>query len=455
MHPTTDPTSDEAALYKRMFARERAARIEAERLLEQKSLALYDTNLELIDALAMQRREAFYQTTILETVKDGILTIAADGIIQTANPGACHLFGYDHADLLGMVVEDLLSLDATKTRPTADNHFLADLCTTQHPVLEAIGKSAEGNKLTLELSASYGQIEDEALITWVVRDVGFIDAIKRQSNLSQRLEGIGELAAGIAHEINTPIQFVIENTKFIGEAYAAVHRGLDIYQSQLADDPTIRQALQTACPADELAFYLDEVPAAVEETKAGAARIGEIVTAIKEFSHPGTEAMTSISLNDLVSTAVTVTNNNCKYVATVHCELDGSQPTVSCLRGQITQVMVNLIVNAADAIAEKQQRHGSGQGTITVRTGGDDCEVFFSVADTGMGIEPEHLERIFLPFFTTKDVGKGTGQGLAITHSIVVENHRGRIDIQSLPGVGTEFIVRLPRMPEQTNEAIE
>jgi signal transduction histidine kinase len=347
--------------------------------------------------------------------------------------------------MIGIEVSELLATTDHNEQPKPSNHFLADYCTSQQPIVAAIGRAADRSNLTLELSASYGEVDDDVLITWVVRDVGYIDAIQRQSNLSQRLEGIGELAAGIAHEINTPIQFVIENTKFFGDAYHVINQVLGVYEHHAGENAQLKEAVGAICPPDQLKFYRGEVATAIEETKAGASRIGEIVAAIKEFAHPGTEASTSVNLNDLVATAVTVTSNNCKYVANVDRLLDTTLPTVSCLRGQITQVMVNLIVNAADAIIEKNQTSGEATGTITIETGHDDEYVFFSVSDTGTGIDMDNLDNIFLPFFTTKDVGKGTGQGLAITHAIIVENHNGKIDIESEAGQGSKFIVRLPR----------
>ena len=444
MDQSAPPAFDDHTVYERMFVRERAARKEAERLLEEKSCELYETNQELKMTLVKQRRESFYQSVILETVKDGILTIGADGLVKTANPSACQLFGYSPSDFDGIPAEKLLSTTETQEKPSPANHFLADYCDASQPVIEAIGCSANGDTLTLEFSASYGEFENHDLITWVVRDVGVIDAIKRQSNLSQRLEGIGELAAGIAHEINTPIQFVIENIKFLGEAYAAIHGVLDIYQSGREPDESLKATLEAACPAEQLSFYLDEVPDAISETKSGAARIGEIVAAIKEFAHPGTDSLASVNLNDLVNTAITVTANNCKYVATVDTRLGNSLPLVPCYRSQITQVLVNLIVNAADAIAESHHSDSNEIGSITIETGQKKEHAFISVSDSGCGIDPEIMEKIFLPFFTTKDVGKGTGQGLAITHSIVVENHQGKLDIESEPGKGTKFTVLLP-----------
>lgn len=437
--------SAELEVYQRMLERERTARREAERLIEEKSRELYEANRCLADALATQRREAYYQQVVLDSVTDGILTIGSEGRVQTANPGICRIFACPHDMMIGRDVAELLSLEANKERPTLENHFFADRCTDKQPMVNAVGRSTQGDRLSLEVSASYAIFDDDVLITWVVRDVGFINDLKRQSNLSQRLEGIGELAAGIAHEINTPIQFVFENAKFLGEAYEAIHRVLSVHEEFATLTPELEQALAKSCAPEQLSFYRQEVPVAIDEMKTGAWRIGEIVAAIREFSHPGTGDLASVNLNCLVATAVTVTANNCKYVAEVKCYLDESLPVVPCFRGQIAQVMVNLIVNAADAIAEKRQQQNSETGSIEIKTWADDRHVYFSVKDTGLGIPEIDREKVFLPFYTTKQVGKGTGQGLAITHAIVVENHKGTIDVESEVGVGSKFTVRLPR----------
>lgn len=415
-------------------------RKQAEQFLEQESLELYLANRDLMEALAKQKREAFYHQVVLNSVKDGILTIGADGVVQTANPSAVSIFGFE---LVGLKADQLISAAEADEPTNSLNRFLADYCTHNQPLISVAGNGVEGKILALELSASFGEIEGRIMIIWVIRDVGYLNAIKQKSNLSQRLEGIGELAAGVAHEVNTPIQFVIENTKFIGEAYSAISRVLDVYEQNAINHEPLRESIERVCPFDRLRFYRSEIATAIDDTISGAMRVGDIIAAIKEFAHPGNEERTHISLNDLLATAITVTTNNHKYVAEIERKLDPQLPSVSCLRGQITQVMVNLLVNAADAISEIWPQREDGK--IDIKTWHNDQHVFFSVQDSGAGIKKENLEKIFLPFFTTKGVGKGTGQGLAISHTIIVENHRGTIDIASEPGQGTIVVVCLPR----------
>jgi signal transduction histidine kinase len=165
---------------------------------------------------------------------------------------------------------------------------------------------------------------------------------------------------------------------------------------------------------------------------------------MKEFSHPGTQEKRTIDLNRAIETVITISRNEWKYIANVETLLDPNLPLVPCLAGEISQVLLNLVVNAAHAIAEVPSKQGSGLGTILLSTRRDGEWVEFSVADTGAGIPDQVRERVFDPFFTTKEVGKGTGQGLMLAHSVVVKKHGGRIWFDSEVGRGTTFYVRLP-----------
>jgi signal transduction histidine kinase len=165
---------------------------------------------------------------------------------------------------------------------------------------------------------------------------------------------------------------------------------------------------------------------------------------MKEFSHPGHEDKVGVDLNNAVCSTMTITRNRWKYVAELELDLDPDLPTLHCVPAELNQVLLNLIVNAADAIADKVGENSGQKGIITVRTRRDDDHVVIVVADTGCGIPDEIRNRIFDPFFTTKEVGKGTGQGLAICYNVIVNKHHGSIDVRSVPGMGTRFIVRIP-----------
>ncbi|MEP6934927.1 MAG: ATP-binding protein, partial [Nitrospirota bacterium] len=241
-------------------------------------------------------------------------------------------------------------------------------------------------------------------------------ALEHDLVLAQKLESIGHLAAGIAHEINTPTQFVGDNVGFFSTAFADLVRVLAQYQGLLAAAKTgvCPAALIETCEAvnrgADLEYLLAEIPKALEQSKEGIDRVATIVRAMKEFSHPGSKEKTAVNLNKAIESTVIVARNEWKYVADLQTHLDPSLPPVPCLVGEFNQVVLNMIINATHAIADAGKGTG-GKGTITISTShvGDCVEV--RIADTGMGIPESIRHKIFDPFFTTKEVGQGTGQG--------------------------------------------
>jgi two-component system, NtrC family, sensor kinase len=266
--------AQEKEVYARTVARERLARMGAEKLLEEKSQELYTLNSDLQKTLSLHRREAFYLQSILDSAMDGILTISLDGKIDTANVSAGRIFDTTPNDLKGRDVRDLIIARAQEP-PTIDNRFFSDICDERQPTIEATGIRCDGSKIELELSASYGEVDGDAVIIWVLRDISFLRTIKRQSDLNERMAGIGQLAAGIAHEINTPIQFVHENTKFFNDAFKALDQTLRIYEKYCETTPELKSAIEDACPSTQLEFFRDEIASALVETLAGTQRIAK------------------------------------------------------------------------------------------------------------------------------------------------------------------------------------
>jgi PAS domain S-box-containing protein len=279
-----------------------------------------------------------------------------------------------------------------------------------------------------------------------------------QLRQSQKLESIGQLAAGIAHEINTPTQFIGGNIRFVRDSFEALASFIRAAQA-LAEGDRVPEAaeldtLRRAAKAADLDYLLGELPKALEESLEGVERVARIVHAMKEFSHPGTAEMVMVNLNRAVESTVTVARNEWKYVADVELRLDPALPVVPCHPGDINQVVLNLVVNAAHAIADTDRVRKGGKGYIEISTRTDGRWVEIRVADTGVGIPEGIRQRIFDPFFTTKEVGKGTGQGLFVCHKVVTEKHGGVITFESEVGVGTTFAVRLPlQVPEALREA--
>jgi PAS domain S-box-containing protein len=274
--------------------------------------------------------------------------------------------------------------------------------------------------------------------------------------LAQKLESVGRLAAGIAHEINTPIQYIGDSLHFLQSATSDLQRLLTHYQSaipRLADQtssgPTLVE-LGDLEAATDLPFLTVEIPKAFERTLLGVERVASIVRALKEFAHPDATEHSAADINHAVETTLVVARNEYKYSAEIETKL-AVLPEVICNVGELNQVFLNLIVNAAQAIRESGQDAATGRITITSERCGD--QVMVSIADNGCGIAQENVEKIFDLFFTTKPVGVGTGQGLAIARSIVVEKHGGAIDVQSALGTGTRFTVRLPISGRTPTEA--
>ena len=269
------------------------------------------------------------------------------------------------------------------------------------------------------------------------REVIERERMQDELRIAHKLEAVGQLAAGIAHEINTPIQFVADSVSFIGEAFADLRGMVQRY----------RQALHTAAPRSaiddgtELAYLEHQVPAAVERALTGLDRIANLVKAMKEFGQPSQHDKTPGDVNHAVATTLTVASSAYKDVADVELEL-GDIPAVPCHISEISQVFLQLMVNAAHAIADAHTP--PARGAIRIRTWCEPGAVLISVADNGTGIAEDIRDRIFDPFFTTKPVGGGIGQGLAIARSIIVDRHAGALTFETTPGRGTTFLVRLP-----------
>lgn len=266
---------------------------------------------------------------------------------------------------------------------------------------------------------------------------------------SAKLAAVGQLAAGIAHEINTPIQFVGDNTSFLSEAFTDIRQFLLTCRKTITDPGATSniQLLHTmkAMAEDiDLDFLLAEIPGAIQQTLEGVDRVGRIVQSIKEFSHPGSEGKEAIDINHAIDNTVDVARNEWKYVADVKTDYSQNLPKVPCYSGDFKQVVLNLLVNASHAIAEVVGGKPAAKGSIMISTSRRNNSVEIRIKDSGCGIPPDMHSRIFEPFFTTKDVGKGTGQGLAISHTIIVKKHGGTISFDSQEGRGTEFVIRLP-----------
>jgi PAS domain S-box-containing protein len=326
-----------------------------------------------------------------------------------------------------------------------------DQCQQGHFELETSVLTQDQQRIDLRWVVNCeGEARDgrRRLLRGMMLDVTEQRRLESELAQAQKLESVGRLAAGVAHEINTPVQFVSDSVQFVREAMDDLHEIVARYRElrsaavQGGDVAAAAKAAEQAEDDADLDYILENAPSALDRARDGLVRVADIVRSMKEFAHPDRKEMVQIDINHAISNTLVIASNEYKYVAEVETAF-GELPLVSCYPGEINQVVLNLVVNAAHAIGDVV-RGTPGKGTIRVSTRmlGDQVEI--AVADTGKGIPPEVRTRIFDPFFTTKEVGKGTGQGLAIARTVIVEKHGGTLHFETEVDRGTTFYIRLP-----------
>jgi signal transduction histidine kinase/DNA-binding response OmpR family regulator len=379
-----------------------------------------------------------------------LIAVSNDGVIKRWNAVAEKVFQIDSFEALEMQIDKCpIPWDSEKIDSCLRKCFSESIALTLQEVrFKRAGR--EDGLLDLTISPIRGDFHHLSGFIIVGADVSEQALLKRQLVQSQKLESIGQLAAGIAHEINTPTQYVGDNIRFLHETFGSlekVHilysRLLDCLRSGNAADDLMADIEATMSEAD-LDYIRDEIPIAINQSLEGINRISNIVRSMKEFSHPGSDHKTGIDINRAIENTIAVARNEWKYVSDVFTDFDSSLPPVHCLPGEFNQVILNMIVNSAHAISEKLGGGSVRKGTVRVSTRMMGELVEIRISDNGNGIREDIKSKIFDPFFTTKDVGKGTGQGLAIAHSVIVKKHGGAIDFESKPGEGTTFVITLP-----------
>lgn len=394
--------------------------------------------------------------TIISVPLDAILMVDGSGRITFWNTAAERTFGFTAAEAMG---QDMLTLLSDTTHCNAVREAFekcrssADDCA--NGVMELVMTRRGGQEVPVELTGSRVKMDGATQTVCIIRDItnrkmAEMERAKMEVQLrhGQKMQSIGQLAAGVAHEINTPTQFISDNLRFLQDIHRDIapllHKIAGLIRNRpVGNDPILQEILAIADKLD-IEYVSEEVPRAVDQSIEGIQRVARIVGAMKEFSHPGTDDFVAMDLRKAIESTITVSRNEWKYVADIHTEFAPDVPSVPALPGEFNQAMLNLIVNAAHAIGDVVKDNGGGKGVITISTKRSDPWVEIRVGDTGNGIPPEVRPRIFEPFFTTKPVGKGTGQGLAIVHSVVVDKHGGEVSFESETGAGTTFIIRLP-----------
>ncbi len=372
------------------------------------------------------------------------------GKFSFCNDPFCEVMGHGNGELIDKSILQFLDKEDVEKVKSA----LKDIYETGHPKngfeFQIKRKDGQAMQISTSIALNIDLQNRQTGFRGVVKDISGRKKSEDQLNKTLRLESIGQLSAGIAHEINTPIQYVGDNIQFLKDSFGDI---LNLLERALAyvklpaagsgKDAAIKE-IEEIMETIDSDYLIDEIPRAIEQSINGLQRVSEIVKAMKQFCHPGKEEKQASDLNAAIKNVVTVAKNEWKYVADVVTDLDPALPLVTCKLGEINQVILNLIINAVDAIKDVEGKDSTGKGMIRITTAHDDEWAEIRISDTGAGIPEEIRSKIFNPFFTTKEVGKGTGQGLAISHSIIVKKHGGTIGFETEMGKGTTMIVRIP-----------
>ncbi len=414
------------------------------------------THLRSRQAMNVLEQKQHYAERTMEiisrTAKDAILMIDNEGRVVHWNHAAEKMFGYCADDVMG---QDLYQLVIPqRLREEARTDFSgAQHSTIEHDVgrtFEAFALRRSGEEFPVEVSLTNTHVDGAWWQVGIVRDTSERKQLELELQHARKLEAVGQLAAGIAHEINTPVQFVGDNLQFLSDSFADLLALLPVYgralkANRLASTSADHEELQALETKVDVDFLVDNVPKALASCSEGIERVSKIVRAMKNFAHPDQPEKVPADINQALQTTLTIARNEYKYVAEIATDF-GELPAVPCHIGDLNQVFLNLIVNAAHAIADKTG-DSSERGLITVSTRQAGDAVTISIADTGVGIPETIHNRIFEPFFTTKAPGRGSGQGLAISRTIVVDRHGGSLTFVSELGRGTTFTIELPLDP--------
>jgi PAS domain S-box-containing protein len=383
---------------------------------------------------------------IIRSADSAILSKDTAGNVLTWNAGAERIFGYSAEEMIGRNIAVLIPADRLDEEAAIQASFRRGEMTNH---LETVRLTKKGNPISVLLTVSpirdrFDVVVGAAQVAW---DITEHKLLQRQLAQAQKLESIGQLAAGIAHEINTPIQYVGDNAAFLGEAFRDLMSFVERYREfaetlRRSQEPALA-ALDQMLQEVDVNYLQEQVPKAIGELSEGVEQVARIVRTMKSFSHPGSVEKVPQDINRAIENTILVSKNEWKYVADLTTDFDLELPLVPCLAGEFNQVVLNLIVNAAHAIADVTKPTG-GKGAIRISTRRRGSWAEVRVSDTGTGIPEAIRLNVFDPFFTTKEVGRGTGQGLSIAHAVIVQKHQGTLRFETQVGAGTTFILQLP-----------
>ncbi len=389
----------------------------------------------------------------LRSIAEGLVVVDLEQRVINLNRRAEELTGWSSREAEGSLLSDVIKISSGES-----NTVISDPL----QVIEDRTKSGNLQKLLLLVDRTGGKKNITAVVAEIkdgsdrvrgtvlaFQDITDRLKVEAQLALAEKLKSIGQLAAGIAHEINTPMQYIGDNMSFLNDSFEAAAEFIEkliAYFKSLDRYPADQQLKELVKLYDELdvEYRLAEGPLAARQTLEGVERVSRIVGAMRGFARSGSTGMKGADLNAAINDTLVVSRNEWKYFAEVLLELDPELPEITCEIDQINQVLLNLIINAAQSIETAVEQKQYERGEIRLVTRVEAGFAVIKIADNGVGINPDIKERIFDPFFTTKDVGRGSGQGLMIAHDIIVNRHGGLIDVSSDEGKGAVFWVKLP-----------
>lgn len=405
------------------------------------------TVIRRIEAETLLRKSEEKYRNLVELMNEGLLIIDQERVVTFANTKLCQFLGSEMSELIGRKFDDFIHNDSKnifihQQELRKEGSSAPYEMTLVNTSCEEIYTVSSPNPLIDENEEFTGSYE-------VITDISNIKQIEMQLLHSQKMQTIGVLAAGIAHEINTPLQYIIGNSSFIKDITTNLIELVQSIRSIHTDDSFSTSsdkvhAIDAMIDEFDIDFVAEEIPAAINGAIEGLDRISSIVLSVKKFAHPSTDEARAVNVNKEINNTITISRNEWKYHAEVVTKFDEDLPRILCIASDFNQLILNVIVNAARALHEKFHDTDS-KGVITIATFQDDHYIGISIADNGPGIPEDIRNKIFDPFFTTKEVGKGTGMGLAIVLKII-EKHKGKIWFESKEGEGTTFHIQFPAL---------
>jgi PAS domain S-box-containing protein len=422
-----------------------------ERYLIEHAIELSSKEMQDLNTKLEAERDKF--ESVFQSAPSGMSILHPEGHILDINTAAEGILNIHRKELIGQHLCDFVEDEEEIRAKKIFESLVTGKIASSQTQLKLRRKNSDSILAEMNCTAVMDDASKTKFIVAVIDDVTEKSHMELELRHSQKLESVGRLAAGIAHEINTPIQFVGDNVSFLSSAFQGLLALCKAYQDLLkmaANSPLSDAGVAQQKCVEELAdldYIRETVPTAIAATIDGVGRVAKIVQSMKAFAHPDRGERSMSDINMALRNTLTVATNELKYVAVVETEF-GDIPAVSCFLSDLNQVFLNLLVNAAHAIADVVEKTDK-RGVIRVRTFQEKSDVVVAISDTGTGIPEAVCGKIFDPFFTTKGVGKGTGQGLALARSVVVEQHGGTLTFETEMGKGTTFFIRIPlEIPE-------